>query len=133
MGRKKIEKPKAESLLETVSRMLVPVAILADFDIYDAKETPSRWTIEMREKEGRIPKELQGCSDVVFDGYCNPVNTLSHSFVCKPIYLKIYRRRYKQSNKDVHFTNAYDLTMQGVKIVPELGVFLKEKDRIFSR
>jgi hypothetical protein len=133
MGRKKIAKPSAESLLETVSRMLVPEAILADFDIYDAKETSARWTIEMREKEGRIPKALQGFSDVVFDGYCNPIDTLSHSFVCKPIYLRIYRRRYKQSNQDVHFSNEYDFTLKGVRIVPELGIFLKEEDRIFSR
>jgi hypothetical protein len=113
--------------------MLVPESILADFDIYDAKESSAQWTIEMREKEGRIPKELEGCSDVVFDGYCNPVDTLSHSFVCKPVYLRIYRRRYKQSNKDVHYSNNYNLTMKGVKIVPELGIFLKEQDRIISR
>jgi hypothetical protein len=78
----------------------------------------------MRKKEDRIPKELEGCSDVVFDGYCNPVDTLSHGFMCKPVYLRIYRRRYKQSNKDVHYSNDYNLTMKGVTIVPELGVFL---------
>jgi hypothetical protein len=81
--------------LETISRMLVPESILADFDIYGAKETSTLWTIEMRKKEGWVPKELQNCPDVVFDDYCNPIDTLSHSFVCKPIYLRIYRRRYK--------------------------------------
>ena len=89
MGRKKIEQPSADSLLSTVSRMLVPEDILKDFDIYGAKESPSHWMIELREKESRIPSELKDSEDVVFDGYCHPIETLSHSFVCKPIYLKI--------------------------------------------
>ncbi|MDR0364589.1 MAG: hypothetical protein LBH92_06200 [Bacteroidales bacterium] len=36
----------------------------------------------MREKEGVISSELSGFNGVVFDGYANPVETLSHSFVC---------------------------------------------------
>ncbi|GHS98757.1 hypothetical protein FACS189421_07900 [Bacteroidia bacterium] len=108
--------------------MLVPAAILEDFEIYGAKETKAEWTIEMREKEHRIPPALQSYDDVVYDGYCDPIVTLSHSFVCKPIYLKIYRRRYKRSNQDTHFSNDYDFTLKGLKMVPELGIFLKEED-----
>jgi hypothetical protein len=80
----------------------------------------------MREKEGRIPCELSDLDDIVFDGYCNPVEMLSHSFVCKPIYLKLYRRRYKRSGTDRHYSNEYDLCLKGVKMVPELGFFLKD-------
>jgi hypothetical protein len=106
--------------------MLVPAHILEHFDIYGAKESTTNWVIEMREKEGLIPPELTRYSDVVFDGYCNPIDALSHSFVCKPIYLRVYRRRYKRSGTDTHYSNSYDLTLKGVKIVPELGIFLKE-------
>jgi hypothetical protein len=81
----------------------------------------------MREKEGRIPKELSGYEDVVFDGYCNPAEMFSHSFVCKPIYLRLFRRRYKRSGRDEHFSNDYELTLKGVKMVPELDIFLKTK------
>ena len=132
MGRKKIERPSADSLLSTVSRMLVPEDILKDFDIYGSKESPSHWMIELREKEKRIPSELKESEDVVFDGYCHPIETLSHSFVCKPIYLKIYRRRYKRSNSERHYSNDYDFTLKGLKMVPELGIFLKEEDRRLS-
>ena len=132
MGRKKIERPSSDSLLSTVSRMLVPEDILKDFEIYGAKESPDYWMIELREKENRIPAELQQTDDVVFDGYCHPIETLSHSFVCKPIYLKIYRRRYKRSNSDRHYSNDYDFTLKGLKMVPELGIFLKEEDRRLS-
>lgn len=128
MGQKRKERPSADSLLDTVSLMLVPEYILKDFDIYGAKEYPSSWVIELREKEDRIPVELRGYEDVVFDGYCNPIEALSHSFVCKPIYLKVYRRRHKRSGMDEHYSNTYDLTLKGVKMVSELGLFLKEED-----
>jgi hypothetical protein len=132
MGRKRKEVPPVEQMYETISRILVPENILNDFDIYDAQESKSRWVIDMHEKPNRIPETLQSYTDVVLDGYCEPIEILSHSFVCKPIYLRIYRRRYKRSNRDEHFSNEYDLTLKGVKMVPELGIFLKEEDRRFS-
>jgi hypothetical protein len=132
MGRKSKSAPPVEQLYATVNRMLVPEHILKDFEIYDAQESKRRWVIEMREKEGRIPEALQSYPDVVHDGYCDPLEMLSHSFVCKPIYLRLYRRRYKRSNQDEHFSNSYDITLKGLRMVPELGVFLKEEDRIFS-
>jgi hypothetical protein len=132
MGRNRKEAPPVEKLYGTVSRMLVPAHILNDFEIYDAKETKNRWVIEMYEKEDRIPEALQIYSDVVLDGYCDPIEMLSHSFVCKPIYLRLYRRRYKRSNHNEHFSNTYDLTLKGLRMVPELGIFLKEEDRVFS-
>lgn len=133
MGQKRKESPSKDELFSTISRMLVPEYILENFEIYGAEESPSCWTIELREKEGLIPSELKDCQDVVFDGYTNPIETLSHSFVCKPIYLKVYRRRYKQSGSNKHYSNTYDLTLKGVKMVPELGFFLKDDDRIFAR
>jgi hypothetical protein len=127
MGRKKKERQSVASLFTTVSSMLVPAHVLEHLEIWDAHEHRARWVIEMREKEGRIPSELSAYGDVVFDGYCNPIETLSHSFVCKPIYLRLFRRRYKRSNSDAHYSNEYDVTLKGVKMVPELGIFLKEE------
>jgi hypothetical protein len=132
MGRKRKEVPPVEKMYDTVCRILVPEHILNDFEIYDAKESKERWVIEMREKSNRIPAALEGYTDVVLDGYCDPIEMLSHSFVCKPIYLRLYRRRYKRSNEDSHYSNSYDLTLKGVKMVPELGIFLKEEDRRLS-
>ena len=132
MGRKRLTRPPVDELYATVSKMLVPAFILEDFEIHGATESLSKWVIELREKEGRIPEPLHSVADVVFDGYCNPIETLSHSFVCKPIYLRLYRRRYKQSNTDEHFSNKYDFTLKGLKMVPELGVFFKEEDRRLS-
>ena len=128
MGRKRLERQSVESLFSTVSSMLVPAHILEYFEIWDACEYKTRWVIEMREKVGRLPLELSMYEDIVQDGYCNPIEALSHSFVCKPVYLRLYRRRYKRSNSDVHFSNEYDVTLKGVRMVPEMGLFLKEED-----
>ena len=128
MGRKRLERPSTDRLFTTVSSMLVPAHVLAHFEIWDAHEYPERWVIEMREKECRLPSVLAVCNDVVFDGYTNPVETLSHSFVCKPIWLKLYRRRYKRAGTDSHYSNEYDVSLKGVRMVPELGLFLKEED-----
>ena len=108
--------------------MLVTEHILEYFEMWEDIEGKERWVIEMREKEGLIPKELSGYEDIVFDGYCNPIETLSHSFVCKPIYLRLFRRRYKRKNRDEHFSNEYDVSLKGVRLVPEMGFFLKEED-----
>lgn len=128
IGQKRKQKPDADFLLASISKMLVPENILEHFEIYGSKETSACWEIEIREKEDLISSELKDCEDVVFDGYCNPIETLSHSFVCKPVYLKVYRRRYKRAGTDRHYSNNYDLMLKGVKMVPELGLFLKEKD-----
>jgi len=128
MGRKRLERRGSDELFSLVSTMLVPAHVLEHFEIWDAHEYKDRWVIEMREREGRIPSALGEFTDVVFDGYCNPVETLSHSFVCKPIWLRLYRRRYKRAGKDEHFSNEYDVSLKGVKMVPELGLFLKTED-----
>ena len=47
MGRKRKEAPPVEKMYDTISRMLVPEHILKDFEIYDAKESKSRWVIKM--------------------------------------------------------------------------------------
>jgi hypothetical protein len=123
MGRKRLERASTDSLFSTVSSMLVPAHVLEYFEIWDAKEYTDRRVIEMCEKEGIIPSELTGFDDIVFDGYANPVETLNHSFVCKPIWLKPYRRRYKRSNTDSHYSNEYDGSLKGVRMVPGLDFF----------
>jgi hypothetical protein len=127
MGRKKKERQPVEALFSRAMSMLVPGHILEHFEMWDAHESRDRWVIEMREKAGLIPCELKEYEDIVFDGYCNPIEVLSHSFVCKPIYLRLYRRRYKRSSSDSRYSNEYDVTLKGVKMVPELGFFLKDE------
>lgn len=66
------------------------------------------------------------------DSFCHPIDVLGHSFSLRPVYLRIYRRRWKRSGMDKHYSNTYDLTIKGLKMVPDLGIFLKEEDRRLS-
>lgn len=128
MGRKKITPQQTEDIFRLVSTMFVPENILENFDIYGAEKRHSNWVIELREKSDRIPKVLTN-ENVVLDGFCDPIEMLSHGFSAGPVYLKLYRRRFKKSTEDKHYSNDYDLTLKGMKLVPELGIFLKEGDR----
>jgi len=126
MGRKKIERPSTDQLFGQVMELLVPKEILKNFDLYGVKEKKDCWELELREKESQVPDLLKGEIDIVLDGYCNGIEALSHSFSGKPVLLIVYRRRWKKAGNNEHYSNSYDLTLKGLKLVPELGLFLKE-------
>jgi hypothetical protein len=133
MGRKKLEKRDTFEMNEVLISMFVPQNIMHDFEVWDVYGKQGNWIIELREKEAKIPVELiEHKEEVVLDGFCNPIDMLSFGFSLGPVYLRIYRRRWKQSNEDKHFSNEYDLQLKGYKMVPELGIFLKEEDRRLS-
>jgi len=123
---KRKEKPSTEELSSSLSSMLVPDYLLKDFDIYSTQESNESWTIELREKPERIPEELSGEEDVVLDGYCNPIEIQSSVFILKPVYFKCYRRRWKRSNQDRHYSNSYSLTFPQTKLVKEMAEFFKK-------
>jgi len=132
MGQKRRKHKSESELYRDAIELLVPKFILENFEVSDIWEQKTNWVIELQEKERRIPRELEQADDVVLDGFCHPIDVISHSFSLKPVYLRIYRRRWKRSNTDQHYSNSYDLTIKGIKIVPELGIFLKEEDRRLS-
>ena len=133
MGRKKLERRDTFEMNEVLISMFVPQNILHDFEVWDVYGKQGNWIIELREKEAKIPVELiELKEEVVLDGFCNPIDMLSFGFSLGPVYLRIYRRPTKQSNEDKHFSNEYDLQLKGYKMVPELGIFLKEEDRRLS-
>ncbi len=130
MGRSRLEKQDKDEMLSAMVSMFVPEAILENFDIFHVQKRNENWVIELREKEDKIPNELT--QECVLDGFCNPIEVMSFGFSLGPVYLKIYRRRWKRSNENQHFSNDYDFTLKGFKMVPELGIFLKKEDRRLS-
>lgn len=130
MGRKKLEKQAPLEMLNMMISMYVPSSILTDFEVWNVYGKQGNKIIELREKEDRIPQLLQGIrGEVVLDGFCNPLEMLSFGFSLGPVYLRIYRRRWKKSGDELHYSNEYDFRLKGYKLVPELGIFLKEEDR----
>ena len=128
MGRKKLEKRDSDELLSMLIGMFVPKNILNDFEVWDGFKQKENWVLELREKEDRIPIELKNIEqEIVLDGFCNPIEMLSFGFSLGPVYLRIYRRRWKISADKEHFSNEYDLHLKGYKLVPELGFFFKRR------
>lgn len=132
MGRSRKPRKSNEELFSSMSKMIVPEFILKDFEVSDIRDYKNEWVVDLEEKQDRIPEDLCQYQDVVCDGFCHPIYILSHSFSLKPVYLRVFRRRWKRSNTDKHYSNTYDLTIKGLKMVPELGIFLKEEDRRLS-
>lgn len=130
MGRKKLERTNTEELFLLSMKMYVPELILENFEVYHIQKRNQNWVIELREKEDKPPSDLIG--EIVLDGFCNPIEVMSFGFSLGPVYLRIYRRRWKQSSEYKHYSNEYDFTLKGFKMVPELGIFLKEEDRRLS-
>ena len=75
---------------------------------------------------------MEGIRDVVLDGFCNPLELLHFAIKGKPLYLKLYRRRWKSSCSDQHYSNRYDFHLKGVKATHEFASFLKGEDGFSS-
>ena len=123
MSKKKTE-PQKDVLFE-LSRMVVPRDFLTYFEVFEVKELTNEWHVVLHEKEDLIPAKLKGKPDVVLDGYCNPLQILSHCFTLKPVYLVMKRRRWKQAGTDTHYSNEYTLTKDAAKLTPDMAGFLK--------
>ena len=123
MGQKK--KQSQQDISFELSRMMVPRDFLEYFDIFEVHELHNEWQIILHEKESLIPDQLKLEQDIVLDGFCNPLQILSHCFTLKPVYLVLKRRRWKQAGTDLHCTNEYSLTKDSSKLTPEMAGFLK--------
>lgn len=123
MGRKKIA-PREDIFFE-LSRMMVPRDLLEYFEINEVKELHSEWRIILHEKEMLVPEKIKDKPEVVLDGFCNPIQLLSHCFSLKPVYLVLKRRRWKEAGTDIHYSNEYVITKDAARLTPDMAGFLK--------
>lgn len=123
MGQKK--KQISQDIGFELSRMMIPRDFLEYFEIYEVKELNNEWQIILHEKESLVPDKLKDKPDIVLDGFCNPMQLLSHCFTLKPVYLVMKRRRWKQAGTDMHYSNEYTLTKDAAKLTPDMAGFLK--------
>ncbi len=98
---------------------------LRDFEVTHVEQSPGQWILELVEKSDRVSQALAG-KEVVLDGYCNSIDILTHAFSLKKIYLRMFRRRWKEKGSEKHFSNEYDLHIPGMKTTREFRDFLKE-------
>jgi hypothetical protein len=113
-------------LLSNVLSVLVPES-LSQFRLVSVTECPGYISFRLEDASNNIPVELKSCKHVVLDGYCNPIELQSFPLKGKPVYFKIYRRRWKHSGDNQHYSHSYDLHPKGVKATHEFAFFLKEE------
>lgn len=106
----------------------IPEELRGVFELGEYEKEEKEWILILREKEVLFPKELEG-KEVVLNGYMNPVEVVDFPFQGKLVYMKFYRRRWKEKGKEESFSNEYIFHRPGMKTTNAFGDFLKGLDR----
>jgi len=114
-----------ENILHSLVTSLLPTEIYQHFSLISISNKSDGIEMRLEERSDLVPLELEGKESVVLDGFCNPLELLHFSIKGLPLYLKIYRRRWKESGSAKHYSNQYDLHPSGVKATYEFAAFLK--------
>lgn len=114
--------------LETIRSLLgvfFPDEISTHFEIKEVIEKSSYIQIVFEELPELVPEHMDKPTEIVLDGFCNPLELQTFPLKGKPVYLKLYRRRWKYKGEKVHYSNSYKFNDEGVKATKEFGTFLK--------
>ena len=115
-------------LLSNVLSVLIPES-LSFFKLVSVKESSAYIEFCLEDLAEVIPVALKHSACVVLDGFTHPIELQSFPLKGKPVYFKIYRRRWKESGSNQHYSHSYDLHPPGVKATHEFASFLKEEVR----
>jgi len=118
----------AETLLSHVLSVLIPESLSA-FHLVSVKEHSEYIELRLEDSADLLPKTLKKSTNIVLDGFTNPLELQSFPLKGKPVYFKIYRRRWKESGGKEHYSHRYDLHPEGVKATQEFASFLKDEVR----
>jgi hypothetical protein len=116
------------TLLSHVLSVLIPES-LSCFHLVSVKEHATYIELRLEDSADSIPLELLHRPSIVLDGFCNPIELQSFPLKGKPVYFKVYRRRWKESGGKEHYSHHYDLHPEGVKATHEFASFLKDEVR----
>lgn len=121
---KEIEKLKKEISKQGLE-LLIPEEFREAFEIYELVEKDEEWNLNLVEKKDQIPKKLKG-KDVVLNGYLKKVEIVDFPFKGKIMYIRFYRRRWKERGSKNPHNNEYKFHKEGMKATNAFGDFLKE-------
>lgn len=115
-----------QSILQCLFSVLFPKEVTEYFTIKKVEEQKDRVLIRLEELPELVPDGLKGDTEVCLDGFCNPIELQSFPLKGKPVYLHLYRRRWKRKGETQHYSNSYNLHPEGVKATSEFAAFLKD-------
>jgi len=114
------------NIVQCLHGLLFPEPISSHFEVEEIKEFSEHIEIRLEELAELVPEELsESRGKIILDGFCNPVELQSFPLKGKAVYLKIYRRRWKEKDTSRHYSNCYTLHPQGVKATVDFASFLK--------
>lgn len=114
-----------QTIMETLVKLIVPEEVLKSFEVSDLKEWGDRFEITLTEKKDLVPEALKG-KEVVLDGYWNALELQTFPQKGKSCYLKLSRRKWKESGGTQGYGNSYHYGIDGTKATQDFGAFLKD-------
>jgi hypothetical protein len=114
-----------DPIMDMLVRLIVPDELLKSFTVSNFKEWGDRFEIILTEKEYLIPEALKG-KPVVMDGYWNALELQTFPQKGKACFLKLIRRKWKESGGTKGYGNSYHYNSDGTKATEDFGAFLKE-------
>jgi len=117
-----------KTLLSHVLSVLIPESLSA-FHLVSVKEHSDYIELRLEDSAELLPETLKKSTNIVLDGFTNPLELQSFPLKGKPVYFKIYRHRWKESGGNRPHSHQYDLHPAGVKATQEFASFLKDEVR----
>ena len=127
IGGKEIIK-KETTKIEIAEEIFLPAEYHKNFKITQIVKKSQEWQIECREREEIVPKEIQN-KEYKKNGYTAKTEITHFPLIGKPLYIRFYRRKWKEIKTGKIYTNTYQLHPKGMKATKEFGDFLKELTR----
>lgn len=112
-------------VIKSLLSVFFPEEITLHFEIKEVVDKKGYIYIRFDELPELVPSNMGSSKQVVLDGFCNPIELQSFPLKGKPVYLKLYRRRWKYKGENKHYSNTYNFNPQGVKATNEFASFLK--------
>lgn len=106
----------------------IPEKLRRSFRLESYTKKEKEWTLNLKEEKVCVPKELAG-KEVILNGYMNPVEIIDFPFQGKLVYLKFYRRRWREKGRQESYHNSYEFHRPGMKTTDAFGDFLKGLNR----
>lgn len=116
---------ESQELIKSLLSIFFPEDIMRHFTVEKVTEKKSYIEIRLEELPELVPSKMDSSKSIVLDGFCNSLELQSFPMKGKPVYLKLYRRRWKYKGEKKHYSNHYDFNFVGVKATKEFATFLK--------
>ena len=95
------------------------------------RKPQEEYWIYVEEKKDNYPKELKNISreEISLNGFLDRLEIIHSPINNNPVYLQIYRRRWKRKGETNSYHNEHEIHKPGMKCTQEFGNFLKELNR----